>query len=238
MSEHQNRAARGLITAARLHADEAVLDQVNPSNAVFAADVVELPNQRGAAEFHAIEADRPSLLKGDRQLRRLIGRFLGIDAHHPYAVGWRVRGILQFGPFMRDVPQIPVAAIDLRLSLLQRNVVFLGVVDGVFTGHDVPFTPRGDDRQVRRERLVGQLKTNLVVALAGGAVAQRVTARFQRGLDLQLGEQRTRDRRSQQILVLVDRARADHRPNVVRHEFLAKIGDAAFTGAALQSLLL
>ena len=43
---------------------------------------------------------------------------------------------------------------------------------------DVPFAPRRDDRQFRRERFGGQLKAHLIVAFARAAVSQGVGADF------------------------------------------------------------
>ena len=45
----QDGAAGRLVDAARLHADEAVLDQVEPADAVVAAELVERGEQRGRA---------------------------------------------------------------------------------------------------------------------------------------------------------------------------------------------
>ena len=86
------------------------------------------------------------------------------------------------------------------------TLCFARVFDGVLARDDVPFAPRRDHRQMRRQRLVGQLETHLVVALAGAAVGQRVAAGGQRHFHLFLGQQRPRDGGAQQILVLVDAA--------------------------------
>ena len=48
--------------------------------------------------------------------------------------------------------------------------------------------------KLRRQRLVGQLEADLVVALAGAAVRQRVAAGGERDFHLLLGQQRPRDR--------------------------------------------
>jgi hypothetical protein len=47
----QDRAAGRLVHAARLHADEAVLDQVEPADAVVAAEIVELGQQVAGESF-------------------------------------------------------------------------------------------------------------------------------------------------------------------------------------------
>src|SRR5947208_2724196 len=45
MRRQQDRAARGLVDAARFHADKAVLDEIEPADAVLAAELVEASQQ-------------------------------------------------------------------------------------------------------------------------------------------------------------------------------------------------
>lgn len=52
-------------------------------------------------------------------------------------------------------------------------------VDSVFAGTDVPFTPRHDNCQLRSKSFNAEFKTNLVVAFAGSAVSNSVSAFFQ-----------------------------------------------------------
>ena len=75
------------------------------------------------------------------------------------------------------------------------------------------------------ERVIGQLEADLVVALAGGAVGDGVGANQPRDVDLPLADQRPRDRRAEQIGPLVERVGAEHRHDVVAHEFLAQVLD-------------
>ena len=56
----QDRDAGRLVNAARLHADKAVLDQIDAADAVFAAEVVELRQQAAGESFlPSIETGRP-----------------------------------------------------------------------------------------------------------------------------------------------------------------------------------
>jgi hypothetical protein len=57
-----------------------------------------------------------------------------------------------------EVPNIAVAAVNIFLVLLDRNVVFLRVGDGVFAGVDIPLAPRGDDLDVGRDGFVSQFE--------------------------------------------------------------------------------
>ena len=90
---------------------------------------------------------------------------------------------------------------------------------------EVPFPPRRDDLDVGLERIIAQLKTHLVVALAGGAMADRIGADLLGDLDLLLGDQGPRDRGAEQIDALIHRIGAEHREDIVADEFLAHILD-------------
>ncbi len=76
------------------------------------------------------------------------------------------------------MPQVLVLGVVGLTVDLQGDVVCLGVVDLLVTALDVPLTPRSDDGHVRSQCLYGQLETNLVVALAGAAVADGIGAFF------------------------------------------------------------
>jgi hypothetical protein len=85
--------------------------------------------------------------------------------------------------------------------------------------------------------VIAQLEAHLVVALAGRAVAHRVGPGLGRDLDLALGDQRARDRRTQQVHPLVQRVRPEHREDVIAHELLAQILDIDFPDAQHLGLL-
>ena len=109
--------------------------------------------------------------------------------------------------------------------LRDRDLMLFGKVDERLARPQVPLPPRRDHGDVRLESVIGKLETHLVVALAGGAVRHRVGADLLCDLDLLFGDQRPRDRRPEQILALVERVRAEHRKDVVAHEFFAQILD-------------
>ena len=106
-----------------------------------------------------------------------------------------------------------------------------GVGDRVLAAADVPLAPRRDDRKVRRERRVGQLEANLIVALAGAAVRERIGADAARDLDLPARDERPRHRGAEQVLAVVDRAGAKRREDEGLDELLAQVFDVAFVGA-------
>ena len=80
---------------ARLHADEAVLDQIDAADAVGAGQLVQAREQDGRGQRFAVDRDRIATLEGELDVGRLVRRILG---RHGPAVHARVRllpGILE-----------------------------------------------------------------------------------------------------------------------------------------------
>ena len=88
---------------------------------------------------------------------------------------------------MAEVPDVSIAAVDVRFGLLDGHVVSASVPDRVFARSDVPLAPRGDDFEAGRDGLVRQLETHLIVAFPRAAVRQRVGAHAQPDFGLTLG---------------------------------------------------
>ncbi len=86
---------------------------------------------------------------------------------------------------------------------------------------------------MRRQRLVGQLETDLIVTFPGAAVGEGIAAGRERHLDLLLRQQRTRDGSAQKIFVLVFAAGAHQTPQIIADELLTQIGDVDFRRAGL-----
>ena len=67
MRRQQDRAARRLVHAARLHADEAVLHQIEPADAVGLAQLVQPRQQRGRRQRHPVDRHRIAVVEIDRR---------------------------------------------------------------------------------------------------------------------------------------------------------------------------
>ncbi len=80
MRREKYRATGRLVDSPRLHADKAVLDQIEPADAVGAGELVEAGEQRRGREALAVDRDRIAALEVDLDVGRLIRRLLGRDA--------------------------------------------------------------------------------------------------------------------------------------------------------------
>ena len=101
----------------------------------------------------------------------------------------------------------------------------LGERDQLLARAQIPFAPRRDDGDVRLQRMIAEFEANLIVALAGSAMRDRVGADFLGDLDLLLGNQRPCDRGAKQILPLIHGVGAKHRKHVIADKLLAQILD-------------
>jgi len=233
----EQRAARRLVHAARLHAHHAVLDEVDPADAVPATDRVERRDDRDGSETLAVDAHWRATLEADDDFLGLIGCLRRLRGEHEHVRLRRRIRILEVAALVREMPEIRVARIDLLLRRGDRDAARVRVVDRVLAAADRPLTPRRDDGQVGGECGEGHLEADLIVPLAGASVREGVGADAARDLDLALGDERSRHRGAEQILAVVDRAGAQGGKDEVANELLAKILDVAFGRARGERLL-
>ena len=223
----QDRPARRLVDAARLHTDEAVFDQVQAANAIVVAELVELGEQGGRRHRHAVDGDRIARLEVHGEDAGLVRRVLRRQRAHVDELRRLDGGVLQHLALGGRVQKVCVNA-ERRLAALvlgNRDLVLLREVEQGFAAFEVPFAPGRHDADIGLQGVVGDLEADLVVALAGGAVGDGVGAGLARNLDLLLGDQRARDRGAQQVLALIDRVGAEHREDVVADKLLAHVFD-------------
>ena len=171
--------------------------------------------------------DRVALQEFDLDVARLVRRLLG--RHRP-AVDEFLRlmpGIFQRFALGRDVQQVGVDR-KRRLAALvlgDGDLVLLGEFEELAAGIEVPLAPGRDHLDVGIERVIAELETDLVVALAGGAMGDGLGPGLMRDLDLALGDERPRDRGAEQVEPLVEGVGAEHREDEVAHELLAQVLD-------------
>ena len=84
---------------------------------------------------------------------------------------------------------------------------------------------RGDDLEIRRERLSAHVEAHLIVALAGAPMRNRRCTFFACDVDEHLGNERPADRRREQILAFVDRAGHQRGKREVVNEWPLAVAD-------------
>ena len=147
---------------------------------MFAAKFVELGQDRRWGHGFTIDADGVAALETDFDIFGRVGRFFGADCALVNVVGGVDGGVFEDFAFGGSVQQVGInrtgrfAAFVLR----DRDLVLFCEGQQLGAARQIPFAPRGDNLDVGVECIGGQLKTDLVIAFAGGAVGDRVGAGF------------------------------------------------------------
>ena len=138
---------------------------------------------------------------------------------------------------MGEVPQVHILGVVGLTCDLDRNIVSLCVLDLLLTGLDVPDSPGSDDLHFRSKSLDRQLKTHLVVALTGAAVADSVSAFLACDLHDTLCDRRTSEGSTEQIAFVLC-ASLEGREDEVVYELVLDILNIQLGSACLLSSLL
>jgi hypothetical protein len=185
----QDRAARGLVDAARFHADEAVLDEIDAADAVVAAESFSLANSVAGLIALPFSATASPFSKLDLDLGRLVRRVHRVETVRI----WTYSGASSHGssstlPSEEECSMLASTenGASPRLSFGTGIWWFCGEIDQVGARLERPVAPWRDHLDVRVERIGRQLEADLVVALAGGAMGNGVGAGFLGDLDQRL----------------------------------------------------
>ena len=223
MGFDQQGAAGSFVGAPRFHPDEAIFDKIGAANAVFRGDFVERREQIDGTEFRAVDRSGGAGFESDFDFFRFVRRFFRRNNPLPHRFAWRVGGIFELAAFVTEMPDVAVAAVDVFLALLDRDVVLLRIGNGVFAGIDVPFAPGSNDLDTGRNGFVSQFKTDLIIALTRAAVRETIGTERPSNFRLALGDDRPRHGSAEEIGVFVNRSGAERRPDVVPHKFFSEI---------------
>ena len=206
MGGQEDRGGRHLVDVAHLQPDDPVLDVVDDPDAVAAADLGGALDQLDEPEPLAVERDRHARAR----TRPSRPRPRRAPAPGASRAGRRRRRARARGPRSTCPPsERPqrLSSIEYGARLgpaLDRDAVLARVGDLLVAAH-LPGAHRRDHLQLGRERRDRRLDADLVVALAGAAVGDRVAARLARVLDGELGDQRAAERGEERVAVAVDR---------------------------------
>ena len=199
------RAARGLVHTAALDADEPVFNYIQQADAVLAAKLVELQDNTLGSKLLTVDRNGNSLLKVNGDIGGHIGCVDGAHAHFKESlllVGGFVAGILKIQTLVGEMPEVLVLGVIGLTVYLQRHVVRLGVVDLLIAGLYRPLAPGSYYGHIGSKVLYGQLETDLIVALAGAAVAYGVRALLYGDVNKALCDAGTRVAGAQQVILV------------------------------------
>mmetsp|Transcript_19697 Transcript_19697/g.74561 ORF Transcript_19697/g.74561 Transcript_19697/m.74561 type:complete len:465 (-) Transcript_19697:182-1576(-) len=241
----EDGAARRLVDAARLDADEAVFDDVDATDAVLTGHLVEVEEKRQGLRVDHLgvlvrDLDRHAVEELDAKALRGVRCVLRVPGHLEHL--WRRgrHGILQHAALVGRVVQVLVHGVRRLGRGVDGDAVLGGVRKEILAAlellKELGVTPGRDGHEVGVQRLRAHLEAHLVVALAGRSVGQVLGAFDLRNLHLLLGDARPRQARPQHIPALVHGVGLHGGPDVAGDEILTKILDVALGCAALERL--
>ena len=176
-----------------------------------------------------VEGDRYAAVEGDDHLVGLArdARVLRVGVH---VLDRRVPDVLEEPGLDGPAPQVLVDRVRRLLVLVDGQVVPLGPLDGLVSGHGV-VADRRDARHVRCERADAHLEAHLVVALAGAAMRHGRRTVLARGVDQVLDDERPGQGGHQRVAVHVERVGRERRQAVLIGELIARVRDLRLDGA-------
>ena len=236
MGGDQRHCARSLVQLAGLDAYQTILNQIDTADALRACTTVHLFDGLQRSDVMTVDLDRDALLEFDDDLildrweRRIVG--VGVAV-----LGRTVPRILEETGLDGAAPHVLVDGERALLGLHDRQLVFLGEGDLDVAGQR-QVTNRADGLQRRVDGGDGDLETNLIVALAGAAVGNGVSAELVGGTDEMLGNQRTGDGGDQRVHAFVHGVGLQGLHAVFVGEFITGIDHVGFDRTACQRALL
>jgi hypothetical protein len=172
----QNGAAGGFVDPAGFHSHEPVFHDVDTADAVLA------PQFGSTRPAWPPVTGPPSMatgspFEGNSMVSGVSGASLGASASSGEHLLRRAGpGVFQHPALVADVQQVAVGAVGFGVGGGHRRCRAFGKGHQRRAGIQVPFAPGGDDLNVGIDGQIAQLETDLVVALAGGAVADGIGA--------------------------------------------------------------
>ena len=263
VGRQQDGAAGGFINAAALHAHEAVFHNVHAADAVLAAQGVQHIHdaqraEQGVAVAFSLRGDVQFFQQGSQavvlnadhialfiQELDVFSLVRGVFRRNGKLVHFTVRGggavipgIFQHPGFKGDVEQVAVHGIRLLQGLADRDAVGFRIGDHFRTARELlaefRVAPRGDDLDVRGQRIHGQLKAHLVIPLACSAVGDGVRSFTDGQVHHVLGNAGTGDGSAQQVAAFIQGIGLHHGEDVVGGEVFLEVADEALGGSRSQ----
>ena len=147
---------------------------------------------------------------------------------------WFVCRFLQLQSLMADVPQVAVAAIAGICRKWKVNAVGFTIFDFGFTRIHRPFvaSPGGDNFQVGSQGFYAKFKTDLVISLAGCAVADGGCAFFAGNFHKPFCDDRARHRSTEQVFIFIYGMSLYAGEDIFVTEFVDDVFYVKFRGAA------
>lgn len=244
VSGAENGETWGLVASTGLESDETVLNDINTSNTVAAADGVGLKEElKGAGDVLALgvlEGDRDTLLEIDGEVLWLIWGVEWVGGELPHIFWWSVVWILKITGLVRAVSSVLVHGPWLGLGGRNWDASLGGVLEEIVASGKAVVelwkSPWSDDLDIWLESEESKLEADLVVTLSGATVGDDGAALLLSDINHAAGDDWASERGTKEVDTLVDGVTLDSWDALLVNELLADVHNVAGNGSDLQRL--
>ena len=121
MGRDEQRAAGSFVASARLNADKTILNQVDAPDGVAAADFIQQLDERNGIHRETVDGNWNALVETDFDLLFAVRRILRRLRQLPRTREGSVGGVFELSAFVADVPEVAIAAVNLRRGWPRRE---------------------------------------------------------------------------------------------------------------------
>ena len=182
------------------------------------------PLEQGCwTQFFTVDTHRISAFKLEFHVLRLVRRVFRVGGVFEHVRGRLRPGVLENTALEADVQQVCIGAPGVLDRGGNRDSVLSSVILEVCAASELPFTPRGHGLNFGAQRVGGQLEAHLVVAFSGCSVRNRHGTFFFGNVNHRFGNEWAGNAGSQQVITLVQGARAHHGEHKITHKFFFEV---------------
>ena len=223
------------------HTNHTVFADICDTNTVSAADFVQLCQESNGIQLFTIDCNGNTLFKIQCNIFGLIGCLFGCYTHlqNVFVVRFVCR-VFQFQTLMAQVPQVSVTAVGVVMACFKGDTMVSQILYFILTGLHLPCiqSPGSDNLHFGCQRLDGQLKTHLIVALACCAVADCSCAFLFRNFNQSFCNDGACHGCTNQIFAFINSVCLYAGVNRICDEFFCQIFDIQLACAGFQCLFL
>jgi len=178
----------------------------------------------------------------DSKVKGLIRGLEGVDGLNPQIIWGRVIGVLKDASFVRAVNKVLILAPRCLGGGRDGDVVFGGKLQQSLSAlksvTELGESPGGNDLERGVASLEGELKSDLIIAFTGAAVAYKIALVLLGSSDLGTSNDWASQSSPKEVTVLINGVALDSAEDDLLDEFLLKILDNHLLGTKCKGLLL
>mmetsp|Transcript_9705 Transcript_9705/g.58851 ORF Transcript_9705/g.58851 Transcript_9705/m.58851 type:complete len:269 (+) Transcript_9705:1802-2608(+) len=228
-----------LVHSTGLHPDKAALHDVDATNAVVSAQLIELGEEVSRPKLFTIDSDWIAILELDFHVGRLVWCCFRAHRARKHALIWFHPWILKCIAFVRNVKEVCISGVRgfSTFGVWHWNALRFRITTKLGARVEIPLSPGGYHFNVWFECIVPKLKPNLVIPFTCCTMRNSICSHHFGYLNLSLRNERSGNRGSQKVDTFVHSVCTEHGEHIISHKLVAQVVDEDFLHAHLLRLL-